>query len=397
VAGLLAASMDPLGVAVAGARGIPVPSVLVVLWTYFPNYLAAVLAVLPSQIISKLGRELSKARELGSYRLGEILARGGMGEVYRAHHRLLARPAAIKLINPEALGGQSRQMNLQRFWHEAEVAASLTSPHTIALYDFGVTGNGSLYYVMELLNGLGLDSLVERFGPIPAGRVAYLLRQVCHSLAEAHAVGFIHRDIKPANIFVCRIGLEADFVKVLDFGLVKSSRAAAREESLRTAPDVVVGTPAFMAPELAVGERSIDARADIYALGCVAYWLLTGRLVFEAESAMKMMLEHVGTEPVPPSRVTELPVPPSLEELVLACLAKDRDKRPSDARQLARRLAVCDVGEPWTPEQAARWWGIHLPEIRPAAAALASWAERERWSEFETVAGTAELKSDLLT
>ncbi len=367
--GMLAASMDPLGAAVAWASGAQPPTGPVALGMFAPNYLAAVLSVLPAHLISRLGREISRAREVGSYWVGDLLARGGMGDVYRAQHRLLARPAAIKFIRPEALAwrrGRDRRLSLQRFRTEAQVVATLSSPHTVALYDYGPTGDGGLYYVMELLNGLGLDALVARFGPLPAGRVVYLLRQVCLSIGEAHTAGLIHRDLKPANIFVCRVGLEADFVKVLDFGLVKSELATEPGDALATDPNIVVGTPAFMAPELILGERGVDARADIYALGCVAYWLLTGQLVFEAEGARKVMVEHVRSEPVAPSRRTELAISPSLDALVLACLAKDRAARPANAGDLARRLAACEVGEPWTPERAAGWWDRHLPSARGA-------------------------------
>lgn len=244
--------------------------------------------------------------------------------------------------------------------------ATLSSPHTVALYDYGPTGDGGLYYVMELLNGLGLDALIARFGPLPAGRVVYLLRQVCLSIGEAHAAGLIHRDLKPANIFVCRVGLEADFVKVLDFGLVRSQSAITPGDALATDPDIVVGTPAFMAPELVLGDRGIDVGADIYSLGCVAYWLLTGHLVFEAESARALMVEHVRSEPVPPSKRAELVISPSLEALVLECLARDRAARPASAADLARQLAECEVAEPWTPERAVRWWDRHVPTARVA-------------------------------
>ncbi|NIM51614.1 MAG: protein kinase [Gemmatimonadales bacterium] len=368
LAGLVAASMDPVGLAITGARGIPIPSLPQILWTYLPNYICAVLAVLPSHIITRLGRQVSHARELGSYQMGELLGRGGMGEVYSARHRMLRRPAAIKLIRPDALGagnGERSGTIVERFKREAEAAANLHSPHTIALYDFGLTGDGNFYYVMELLQGVDLESLVVRFGPLPPARVVYLLQQVCHSLAEAHAIGLIHRDIKPGNLYSCRVGLEVDFVKVLDFGLVKAGPESAAPSAKLTAPDLTIGTPAYMAPEVAQGE-ALDGRADLYALGCVAYWLLTGKLVFTADTPMKMMIAHTETTPVAPSQRGELAISRSLDEVVLACLAKDRNKRPADADELSRRLAACDVGEPWTQECAAAWWGANLPEIRPS-------------------------------
>ncbi len=206
-----------------------------------------------------LGRRLRAAQELGSYQLVELLGRGGMGEVWRAQHRLLARSAAIKLVRPEVLGASGRAegkiLMLRRFEREAQATAALSSPHTIRVFDFGVTRDGTFYYVMELLAGRDLESLVREFGPVPADRAVYLLRQVCHSLADAHARGLVHRDIKPANIYVCRMGLEYDFVKVLDFGLVKfnDQRRAGAQETLLTASHTTTGTPAFMAPEIILG------------------------------------------------------------------------------------------------------------------------------------------------
>lgn len=363
-AAFIAASMDLVGFAIAGARGVSLPPTPVMIWFVLPNYLCSAVAVVAAQVINSLGREVRTARELGSYRLGELLGRGGMGEVYLARHRFLARPAAIKLIRLDAGAGSGRQneLLLRRFRREAEAAASLHSPHTIALYDFGLTDEGTLYYVMELLDGLDLETLVERFGPQPASRVVHLLKQACHSLAEAHEAGLIHRDIKPANLFACRVGLETDFIKVLDFGLVKMVRTQPSDESLATAPGEAAGTPAYMAPEVALGERTLDHRVDIYSLGCVAYWLLTGRTVFQADAPVKMMLEHVRTPPEPPSARSELVIPPDLDTLVLACLAKRREDRPADAAELARRLDACQVGEPWSDARARNWWDTNAPE-----------------------------------
>ncbi|MBI4421403.1 MAG: serine/threonine protein kinase [Gemmatimonadetes bacterium] len=365
IASLITASMDPIGVAIAGARGVPTPPPLAVMWASLPNLICAFAALLPSTVIRRLGGQVARARDLGSYQIGELLGRGGMGEIYRAKHRMLRRPAAIKLIRPDAAGaasGAAGEIMIRRFRKEAQAAATLHSPHSIALYDFGLTAEGAFYYVMELLHGVDCDSLVQRFGPVPAARMVYLLRQACHSLAEAHGAGLIHRDIKPANIFVCRLGTETDFVKVLDFGLVKSLRPSGADQSVATAPGVAMGTPAFMAPEVAVGQPDLDHRVDIYALGCVAYWLLTGRLVFEADSLAKIMYAHLADTPRPPSTRTELPVPPAVDELVLRCLSKEREGRPADALELARLLGQCDVGEPWTGEAAAQWWQTHLPE-----------------------------------
>ncbi|MGD2136330.1 MAG: serine/threonine-protein kinase [Gemmatimonadales bacterium] len=369
-AALVAASMDPLALWVSSLRGVDVPNASLVLWVYLPNYVCAFLSVLPAHVIRGLGGEVKQARELGSYQLGKLLGSGGMGDVYEATHRLLRRPAAVKLIRPDGLGardGEPAETIVQRFKREAEAAASLHSPHTIALYDFGVADDGGFYYVMELLNGLDFDELVRRFGPVRPDRVVYLLRQACHSLAEAHAAGLIHRDIKPTNLFTCRVALEADFVKVLDFGLAKPSPGSGGSEVRLTAPEITLGTPAYMAPELARGEE-VDHRIDIYAVGCVAYWLLTGRLVFEASTPMRMMMAHVNEMPEPPSRHSEIAVPDELEDLVLQCIEKDPDRRPADAEALSYALSSCHVGEEWTPEAAWRWWSTNLPElgVRPS-------------------------------
>lgn len=366
LASMLAASMDLVGMAITGLRGVELPSVPTMIWTYLPNFVCAGLAVFPAYVIRKMGRHVRRARELGSYRLGELLGRGGMGEVHRASHRMLHRPAAIKLIRPEVLGSSTEaeaERLVERFQREAQAAASLGCPHTIQLYDFGVTDEGTFFYVMELLEGIDLGELVRRFGPVPPARAVYLLRQVLESLAEAHAQGLIHRDIKPSNVHSCRLGLEHDFVKVLDFGLVKSERLREGGDVTATAPEITTGTPAFLAPEAAQGSSAVDHRMDLYALGCVAYWLLTGKLVFEAETPMQMILRHVQDEPIPPSRISELEIPPELDRLVLDCLAKKPADRPSDAYEASARLAACPVAEPWTREQAQHWWRLHLPDL----------------------------------
>lgn len=363
-AAMLAASMDPVGLWFSWARGLELPAPSLLIWAYLPNYVCAGLALIPSHIVLRLGRQVTRARELGSYRLADLIGRGGMGEVWRAEHRLLARPAAIKLIRPEVLGlrdSAAVHVMTTRFRREAEAAASLRCPHTIQLYDFGVTHDQTFYLVMELLDGIDLESLVQRFGPVPPARTVHLLQQACRSLAEAHARGLIHRDIKPANLHLCRMGLEYDFVKVLDFGLVKHDPHLATQETRLTAPDLTTGTPAYMAPEVAGGDP-LDRRADLYSLGCVGYWLLTGRLVFAAETALKMVVHHLQTVPLPPSRCTDHPIPASLEAVILACLEKKPDDRPNSADELAEQLGACDVGPPWSPVMAAEWWGRNLPD-----------------------------------
>ena len=351
---LLAASMDPLGLLVARARGLELPPLSLLVWAYLPNYICAALAVLPAKIITHLGRRVSRARRRGSYRLVERIGRGGMGEVWKAEHQLLARPAAIKLIAGNRMLETSGRVAEERFRREAEAAAQLRSPHTIQLYDFGITRDGRLYYVMELLEGTDLESLVTRYGPQPAARVACILRQACRSLAEAHASGLIHRDIKPANLYLGRVGLEYDFVKVLDFGLVKRAGLTRGEDARLTAPEAVSGTPAYLAPEVAAGD-AVDGKADLYGLGCVGYFLLTGAIVFEGESPMQVVLKHIQSEPVPPSLRLGRPLPQPLERLILACLAKAPAGRPADAATLAEALTHAGADD-WSQSDARRWW-----------------------------------------
>lgn len=325
---------------------------------------AGVFAYLGARVIYGLGREIAKARAMGSYQLEERLGAGGMGEVWRAKHRLLARTAAIKLIRPtlaaNAGGGVSEQAR-QRFEREAQAIARLRSPHTVDLFDFGIADDGSFYYAMELLEGLDTDDLVRRFGPIPAERAVHLLRQICHSLSEAESCGLVHRDVKPSNIFLCRYGEDYDFVKVLDFGIVKSSHDGADAQTAITGENVIHGTPAFMSPEQALGNAQIDGRADIYSVGCVAYWLLTGKLVFDADTPTGMLMKHIQTTPDPPSSRTELVIPPSLDQVVLSCLAKDPAHRPQSAKELSRRLAELDIENSWTDERRRAWWETHRP------------------------------------
>lgn len=363
VAAFTAASMDPVAMTVAiHVRHLEVAPVQILLM-HLPNYVVAVLAVLESRVITGLGRHVRDARELGSYRLGELLGRGGMGEVYVAHHRMLARPAAIKLIRPESLEAASDERArriVQRFKREAEAAASLRSPHTIELYDFGQTEDGTLYFVMELLDGIDLESFVERFGPMPPDRVVHVLRQACDSLSEAHSRGLIHRDVKPANIHLCRMGLLHDFVKVLDFGVVKSLREPRDAQALATAADRMLGTPAFMPPEMARGEP-VDGRADLYCIGCVAHWLLTGRLVFEGETTYELVARHMSEIPTPASTHSPFSVPQALDEVILSCLAKDPADRPQTARALADRLYACTTMAAWSEGKAEQWWRDHLP------------------------------------
>jgi len=328
--------------------------------------IAVTLSTVTSRTIYGLRQQVKEASEIGQYILEEKIGSGGMGEVWRARHRMLIRPAAVKLVSSRELGssaGHDPELRLRRFEREARATAGLTSPHTVQLYDFGVTDDGTLYYVMELLAGMDLDTLVERFGPVPAERAIHLLLQVCASLDDAHANGLVHRDIKPANIVVSSAGAGWDFVKVLDFGLVKLGGGRQSPDSLLlSADDHLSGTPGFIAPEVVLGVET-DHRVDIYALGCVAYWLVTGKLVFEGPGAIKVMSDHVHTLPPPPRSRSGARIPPELEALILECLEKDPGKRPESARALQGRLQALHVEEPWTRERAEHWWRLHAPAV----------------------------------
>jgi eukaryotic-like serine/threonine-protein kinase len=307
----------------------------------------------------------------------EWAGRGGMGGVWRARHRLLIRPAAIKLVRPQM--SDDPELLLRRFEREARATAALKSPHTVQLYDFGATDDGRLYYVMELLDGLDLDTLVRQYGPLPAERVVHLLNQVCSSLQDAHINGLVHRDIKPANVVVSRASTTFDFVKVLDFGLVKldSARRAEDDAAKLTTEGSTSGTPAFMAPEVVLGADEADHRVDLYALGCVGYWLLTGKLVFEG-SAVEVMFHHVHTPASKPSTRSEQPIPAPLEDLIMECLEKDPTCRPTSAEAVSIRLDAVSLEKSWTLERAERWWATHRPaDKRLAADVLLSQEGRE--------------------
>jgi serine/threonine-protein kinase len=332
----------------------------------YPALIAAGLAHWMALLYYRMSRDAAKARRMGSYQLAERIGAGGMGEVWKAKHRLLARPAAIKLIDAKAFGpdAAAQQTAIRRFEREAQATAALSSPHTIELYDFGLAEDGTFYYVMELLDGVDLKTLVERYGPLPGGRVVHILRQACHSLHDAHASGMVHRDIKPANIFTCRRGQEFDFVKVLDFGLVAASGEADHTRTQLTRDGMVTGTPAFMAPEMVSGDRAIGPSVDIYALGCVGYWLLTGQLVFVGTSPMAILLQHAKDAPAPPSSRSGQAIDSELEQTIMDCLEKDPAKRPASCRDLSRRLArVTDRIGAWSEERAAEWWRAHRPQF----------------------------------
>jgi serine/threonine-protein kinase len=360
---LSAAVTRPVALLLLDLRGDVVVEGIYYYTSIMSPLFAVTVAYFGSKVVHGMTVDLAKAQRMGSYSLEALLGTGGMGEVWRARHQLLARPAAVKLVKPENLLGSShdQRITLTRFEREAQVTAALRSAHTIQLYDFGITQTGTFFYVMELLNGLDLDELVTRFGPVSPARAVHFLRQICDSLGEAHEQNLIHRDIKPGNVYVCRYGRSVDFVKVLDFGLVKTDQGSGDSESMLTAQGSVRGTPAFIAPEQALGEN-IDARTDIYQIGCIAYWMLTGRLVFEGDTVIKTMIMHVQTPPERPSLRTEHPIPDELDHLVLRCLEKDPAKRPQTIDELSELLVQCGVRDPWTQERGQRWWQMHLPD-----------------------------------
>ncbi len=367
IAGLFSAAMNPLMMMVTHVHGLTtMEAAKQGILMHYPDFLIAIVAWAVSKVVTRLGRQVSKAREMGSYQLGDLIKRGGMGEIYKATHRMLARPAAIKLIRAEMLGsenGESADLAIKRFHREAEAAANLRSPHTVELFDFGVTEDQTLYFVMELLEGVDLETLVKQNGPLPARRVVHILRQTCESLAEAHERGLVHRDIKPANIHVGKAGVRYDFVKVLDFGLVKSVHQMESADSLATAVGRTPGTPAYMAPEMSLGEL-VDARSDIYALGCVGYYLLSGQLVFEATSAFQMVAKHLRNDPVPPSLRGRVDIPSAIETVVLKCLSKKPEDRYQSVIELSSALAGALESmrlKPWTDEEALANWNSHQP------------------------------------
>lgn len=331
------------------------------------------IVVFLSSLSYDLRVQLTEAKRLGAYQLLKRIGQGGMGEVWMAKHSLLARAAAVKIVNAEhlAAGTKGNDAPLMRFEREARATAGLRSPHTVTVFDFGVTGDGQLYYAMEYLEGMDLRALVKRFGPLPAGRARFLLSQACDSLREAHRQGIVHRDIKPSNLFLCRLGDNYDFLKVLDFGLARDLTASGTSVHL-TQEGSTAGTPAFMAPEIALGTSRAEATSDIYSLGCVAYWLLTGTDVFEEKAPMQVMFAHAKEKPTPPSRRTEVPIPVELERIVLWCLEKEPEDRPQTAGELMRALAGLEALPEWENEDAERWWKLHLPDVKSADAILAA-------------------------
>lgn len=327
------------------------------------------LAIYGAFLVNGLRSQLHEARKFGQYQLVRKLGEGGMGEVYLAEHALLKRPCALKLIKPEA---GAEPVALARFEREVQSAARLSHPNTIEIFDYGHTDDGTFYYVMEYLQGLSLSELVRQAGPLPPGRVIYLFRQVCAGLAEAHGLGLVHRDLKPANVFVAVRGGESDVVKVLDFGLVKLTKDPGA--AALTGEMTVSGTPMYMAPEQATANRALDARADIYALGAMMYYALTGQPPFTGESAFAIMMAHARDPVVPPSQVRP-GVPADLERVVLICLAKKPQERYRDVKLLGEALAACTSAGEWDAEKADRWWADKVQVVPIDAPAQAAGVE----------------------
>lgn len=325
--------------------------------------LTTLLATGTSRVIYGLRRKVRTAEQLGQYRLEEKIGEGGMGAVYRASHAFLRRPTAVKILPPDKAGSD----NMRRFEQEVQLTAGLTHPNTITIFDYGHTSDGLFYYAMEYIDGLILSDLVARSGPQPQGRVIDIIGQVASALVEAHGIGLVHRDIKPSNIMVQLLhshGGAGDCVKVLDFGLVKEVRQEGGIELTNEAN--LSGTPQYMAPESITTPDTIDARADLYALGAVAYYLLTGTHLFTGQTVVEVCSHHLHTAPEPLSSRLGKPIVADLEQLVLNCLAKDPSARPQSALELERQLTELASILPWTTEDAGRWWAAHGEPTRRA-------------------------------
>jgi hypothetical protein len=310
----------------------------------------------------RLQAAVLEARQLGQYTLTEKLGAGGMGTVYLARHAMLRRPTAVKLLDVDKVSDAT----VARFEREVQLTSTLTHPNTVAIFDYGRTPEGIFYYAMEYLEGINLEDLVARFGPLSEARVVHILRQAASALAEAHAAGLVHRDVKPANIFLTCRGRLYDFVKVLDFGLVKELDA--QDAPHITSANAVTGTPLYLSPEAVNRPDQVDARSDVYAIGAVAYFLLTGAPVFTGASVMEICMKHVQATPEPPSARSSRPVSPALEKLVLRCLAKSQAQRAADAAALLRELDECSVAGHWTQADAAAWWAANRPQIKARSA-----------------------------
>jgi eukaryotic-like serine/threonine-protein kinase len=346
-----------------------VPPVLHAAWTWLWAMGAVTIATLASRVLYGLRRQVREAQQLGQYTLLEKVGEGGMGAVYRASHAMLRRPTAVKLLPPSKAGRE----HLERFEREVQLTSRLTHPNTVAIFDYGRTPDGVFYYAMEYLEGLNLEDLVRLDGPQPAGRVVQVLRQVAGSLAEAHGIGLIHRDVKPANvILVPERGGAPDVAKVVDFGLVKTLDRGGEGQMGLTQDDHIAGTPLYLSPEAITAPERVDARSDLYSLGCIGYYLLTGQRVFEGRNVVEVCSHHLHSAPTPPSERLGRPVPDSLSALLMACLEKEPERRPRSARELLLSLHACRDVPAWTEEEARAWWSRAEGRRRPPAAASLS-------------------------
>jgi serine/threonine-protein kinase len=328
--------------------------------------ITVMVAIVGVYTIGALRREAFAAKQLGQYRLKQRLGSGGMGEVFLAEHQMMKRPCAVKLIRPEKAGDPRM---LARFEREVRATAKLSHWNSIDIYDYGRTADGTFYYVMEYLPGHNVGEIVEEYGPIPPARTVYLMDQVCGALTEAHGIGLVHRDLKPANIFCAYRGGVFDVIKLLDFGLAKPTMGVDAELNL-TMEGTITGSPLFMSPEQASAEENVDARSDIYSLGAVMYYMLTGQPPFNADNAIKVMIAHASQD-VMPLRQINADIPPELEEVVLRCLEKDPDHRFQDIAALRTALLEVAFGDPWSSESAAAWWSCNgCPERKKLAAEL---------------------------
>ncbi len=330
---------------------------------------ALAIAVVGVHTINTLRHEAFAAKQLGQYRLKQRLGSGGMGEVYLAEHEMMKRPCAIKVIRPDKAGDRR---NLARFEREVRSTAKLSHWNSIDIYDYGSTPDGTFYYVMEYLPGHNLGELVDLGGALPPARVVYLMDQVCRALAEAHGIGLVHRDIKPANIFCSYRGGEFDVAKLLDFGLAKPAVSFEGEgaSALLTQEGSITGSPMFMSPEQASGKREADVRSDIYSLGCVLYYLLTGKSPFPYEQVVRVIVAHASEEAIP-LRQHNPQLPIELEEIVLRCLEKEPEDRYQTVEQLRQALIDVPLEDEWSPERAAEWWNCKACPQRKAMAAAA--------------------------
>jgi serine/threonine-protein kinase len=332
-------------------------------WRVSGITMIGVVSVLVSRNLHRLHRTAHRAKRLGNYLIEKELGEGGMGQVFVARHAMICRPTAVKVMSGDQTDGPAA---VARFEREVRLSASLTHPNTITIFDFGRTSDNTFYYAMEYLDGLDLQRLVKRFGPLPADRVVYLLSQICGSLAEAHARGIVHRDIKPSNIFVTHRGGLYDFVKVLDFGLAREVKQAS--DSGLTKSGMVFGTPRYIAPESVYGANRADSRSDLYNLGGVAYWMLTGTHLFGGSSSLDLIIDHVKTVPQHPKQVSELPIPDELDALVMKCLEKEPADRFQTAEAVKEALLAVPLSGRWSQVRARDWWALHAPEMFDAVA-----------------------------